>query len=121
MKNTPVDAFLLDVITSLQKHSVDYKIEFILRTPKSLKCNVHLSENLFLAVRYNARNERMDFALIHNNKRIFGYDNLKEWHYHPYKDPSSHIPCERPSMDKIISDVLKILRTIKPGGRLPLL
>ncbi|MEW6409754.1 MAG: hypothetical protein AB1488_06540 [Nitrospirota bacterium] len=115
MKSLNVDAFLSEITTSLKKHFVEYKIEFLLRTHRSLKCNIHFGENLFLAVRYNARNERMDFALIQNDQRIFGYDNLKEWHYHPYENPSGHIPCKEPSIDKIISDIRAIYATIKTG------
>jgi hypothetical protein len=59
-------------------------------------------EELFIAVRYNARNERMDFALIRDGKRVFGYDNLKEWHCHPSADPSQHIPCAKPSVDQFL-------------------
>ena len=55
----------------------------------------------------------MDFALIQNSKRIFGYDNLKEWHYHPYENPSEHILCDKPSIGKIISDMRKVCESIK--------
>jgi len=100
-----VEAFLAEVSTSLTNSFPSYTIEFHLRTPKSLKANVHLGEGLFIAVRYNARNERTDFALIRNGKRVFGYDNLKEWHCHPNADPSLHIPCEKPSVNQIISEI----------------
>jgi hypothetical protein len=106
------DAFLSEVETSLQKHFIDYKIEFLLRTPKSLKANIHLIENLFIALRYNSRNERIDVALIQGNKRIFGYDNLKQWHYHPLENPDKHIPCDKPSLDKIFSDIKKIYKDL---------
>lgn len=62
-----------------------------------------------MAVRYNARNERTDFALIKNNRRIIGYDNLKQWHYHPYEDPSKHIPCEKPSINTIFYEIRKVV------------
>lgn len=113
MKSLDADAFLSEITTSLKKHFQEYKVEFLLRTPKSLKCNIYLGKNLFIAVRYNARNERMDFALILNNQRIFGYDNVKKWHYHPYENPTEHIPCKKPSIDKIISEIKKICEVIK--------
>ncbi|MGR3317701.1 MAG: hypothetical protein ACUZ8O_04405 [Candidatus Anammoxibacter sp.] len=77
MNRLNVDTFMLKVDTSLQRHFKGYKIVFQIRTSKALKAKVYLEENLFIALRYNARNERIDFALIHNNKRVFGYDNLK--------------------------------------------
>ncbi|MEW6417775.1 MAG: hypothetical protein AB1480_06605 [Nitrospirota bacterium] len=117
MKDYNVDSFLSEIKTSLKNYFTESRIEFILKTPKSLKANIHLDENFFIAVRYNARNERTDFALIHNNQRIFGYDNLKEWHFHPYENPSGHIPCEKPSIDKIISDIKIIYDTITSKGQ----
>ena len=103
-----VDVFLSELKNSLKKHFTKYRFEILLNTPRSIKANIHLYENLLIAVRYNARNERMDFALIQNNQRIFGYDNLKEWHYHPVENPDDHIPCEKPSIDEIISKIKKV-------------
>lgn len=103
-----VDDFLSDINSSVEKHFSKYRFEILLNTPRSLKANIHIAENLFIAVRYNARNERMDFALIHNKQRIFGYDNLKEWHYHPVENPEGHIPCEKPSIDEVISKIKEV-------------
>ena len=103
-----VDVFLSEIKNSLKKHFTKYRFEFLIKTPRSLKTNIHLGENFFIAVRYNARNERMDFALIQDNQRIFGYDNLKEWHYHPVETPEDHIPCEKPSIDEIISKIKEV-------------
>jgi hypothetical protein len=103
-----VEVFLAEISASLSRSFPSYTIEFLLRTPKSLKVNVHLGEGIFIAVRYNARNERMDFALIRDGKRVFGYDNLKEWHCHPSDDPSRHIPCEKPPVDHIISEICRL-------------
>ncbi|MGR3218247.1 MAG: hypothetical protein ACUZ8H_00330 [Candidatus Anammoxibacter sp.] len=113
MNRLNVDTFMREVDASLQEHFKGYNIAFQIRTSKSLKANVHLEENLFIALRYNARNERIDFALIHNNKRVFGYDNLKEWHYHPYTNPAKHIFCESPSIDKIVSDIKEVYEAVK--------
>src|SRR6266446_8239104 len=44
---------------------------------------------------------RTDFALIRNEQRIFGYDNLGGWHRHPAEDPRSHIPCDKPSVEQV--------------------
>lgn len=113
MNNLNVEAFLSEVEASLKNHFTGYEIQFLIRTPKSLKANIHLDKNLFIALRFNARNGRMDFALIQNNKRIFGYDNLKRWHYHPYENLSRHIICDKPSIGKIISDIRKVYEAIK--------
>jgi hypothetical protein len=112
MKGLDVEAFLSQLTASLEKNFAEYRIEPLFKTPKSFKANIYLENDLFIAVRYNARNERTDFALIRNNQRIFGYDNLKEWHCHPSKSPEKHIPCDKPSIDKIISDIQRVAKTL---------
>ena len=72
-----------------------------------MKARVYLDDNCFISLRYNARNNRVDVALIKDERRIFGYDNLKQWHLHPYENPSDHIHCRRPSIEKMISDTKK--------------
>jgi len=99
--------FLDDVEKFLKRDFSNYRIEFLIKAPKSLKARIYLDENCFISLRYNARNNRIDVALIKNNQRIFGYDNLKTWHFHPYENPSEHLPCNPPSIGKMISDVKK--------------
>ncbi len=102
-----METFLKNLKKSLKKNFPGYRIEYLIRTFQSLKANIHLEENYFISIRYNARNERIDVALISNNRRIFGYDNLKKWHFHPYENPPTHVPCQIPSIDKILSDTKK--------------
>ena len=102
-----METFLKNLKKSLKKNFSGYRIEYLIKTLQSLKANIYLEESYFIAVRYNARNGRVDIALICDNQRIFGYDNLKVWHLHPYEDPSRHDPCEPPPMDKILSDTKK--------------
>lgn len=111
--NEDAKSFLAEITSLLKIHFEDFNFEVIFKTQKSLKINVHLALNIFVAIRYNSRNGRMDFALIHNDKRIFGYDNLKEWHYHPYENPSEHIPCIKPTLEKIIMDIKKIYELVR--------
>lgn len=75
MKSRTVDAFLSEITASLKKHFIEYKFEFLLKTPKSLKSNIYLDEN-----------------------------------------PSKHSPCDKPSIDKIISDIKAIYAAIKGGS-----
>ncbi len=109
MKVITVQEFLVELDSGLKKYFSSHEIKISLQTQKSFKANILLSEKIFIAVRYNARNERTDFALIKNKQRIFGYDNLKHWHYHPYDDPAEHIPCEKPTIDKILLEMKNVM------------
>lgn len=113
MNNLDVDEFLFEIETSVKLHFKKFKISFLIKTPNSLKAKVMLEEKTFIALRYNARNGRIDFALIHNHQRIFGYDNLKEWHFHPYSNPSKHINCKKTTINNIIFDIREVYEIIK--------
>lgn len=100
-----ISKFLEELQTAINKYFPNSSIHYILRTSKSLKLNIILKKGIVVAVRYNSRNNRSDFALIENDRRIFGYDNLKNWHYHPFDDPEIHIECEEPSLEKIFTEI----------------
>lgn len=100
-----IETFLEELQSVIATYFPDTSIQFILRTSKSLKVNIILKKGIFVAVRYNSRNGRKDFALIEDDKRIFGYDNLKDWHHHPFHDPENHIECEEPSIEKVFKEV----------------
>ena len=107
-----VDTFLENLKKAACKYFPNSSIKYILRTDKSLKLNILIEEDIFIAIRYNSRNGRKDFALVSQGNRIFGYDNLKTWHYHPVSNPQEHISCEEPTVDKVISDMKKILEDL---------
>ncbi len=108
---TPYE-FLAGVESALQTQRLSCRVEVLILSAKSLKVNLHFGERLFLAVRFNARNGRIDFALIRNEKRIYGCDNLGSWHYHPYENPAQHIPCEPPTIDSFIQDLHALLERL---------
>ena len=112
-----MDDFLDKVEKALKENLSEYRIEFLIKTTRSLKARVYLEKNYFIDIRHNSRNDRIDVALIKDNQRIFGYDNLKRWHYHPYKNPSEHIHCDPPSIDKIMSDTKKYYKIDKKGRK----
>ena len=47
---------------------------------------------MFLNVYYNEVTETIAFALIENEKRIWGIDKdrIRDWHIHPLNDPEQH-------------------------------
>ncbi len=61
-----------------------------------LHVRVHLTfSEAFISVFYNVATNKTAFALVENEKRIFGVDNAKgDWHQHPFSDPGQHIACE---------------------------
>jgi len=60
-----------------------------------LKVRVHLTvARTFISVFYNLTTDKTAFALVKENRRIYGTDNAKMgWHKHPFDDPNQHVPC----------------------------
>ncbi len=73
-----------------------------------LTIRVELSAKTFIDIFYNPKNDRTDFALIHENQRIFGYDNLGGWHRHSVEDPQTHTPCDEPLFDQVFQEMKAI-------------
>ena len=65
-----------------------------------------ISQGLFVEVYYNDENERQSYALISKDKRMFGCDNLLDWHYHPLANPEQHDFCGKaPSLQEIFTEL----------------
>lgn len=112
MNELSVKEFQKEVESALKTNALPFRIQIIIQSPRSFKANFHLYDDVFIAVRYNTRNARMDFALIQNQERIFGFDNLKEWHYHPFENPEQHILCEQPAIEQIIAQIKSVLNKL---------
>jgi len=55
-----------------------------------LKIRAYLINDSFIDMTYNQETGKTTFAQIRENRRIFGADNKKAWHWHPYEDPQRH-------------------------------
>lgn len=67
------------------------------------KTRIMLAENLFIEIRINSRNLRTSYALVRNQKRIAGFDNLGAWHLHPFENPDAHRKISPPSPRKVFT------------------
>jgi hypothetical protein len=104
-----LEEFLKEVRLNKDRLFPTSKLMIIRERMNFLKLRLELKENVFIDIYFNAENGRKDFALISGGKRIFGYDNLKEWHQHPFDHPGNHVECEEPTMVKIFEEVASII------------
>jgi hypothetical protein len=81
-------------------------VQRVSRTIIAIKLRVDLDEHRFIDVFFNARNQRVDLAVIEHGERIFGYDNLGGWHRHPRDAPERHEACAEPSLETFIREAL---------------
>jgi hypothetical protein len=78
-----------------------------------VKIRIYLITKEFVDVFYNSDTERIAYALIDSNKRVFGVDNTGGWHIHPLEDPVNHISCHTVSF----SDFMKTVQQRIRGGK----
>jgi hypothetical protein len=71
-------------------------------------------EDLFLAFYYNQMTGTQAFALVRNERRLWGidYDNLRGWHEHPLGQTELHVILEA----QTISSIIKRLQSAITGA-----
>ena len=71
-----------------------------------VKMRIALTITAFIDLFYNADTGKCAYALIENNRRIFGADNaFIGWHIHPFDKPDQHIPSEGVSFSEFLHRV----------------
>ncbi len=72
------------------KYDFIKSIEILLLDEPVVKIKATVDDKTFISIFYNASTQKHSFAVIRDNKRIFGVDNTRNWHIHPFKNPDSH-------------------------------
>lgn len=85
---------------------VDFHLEII-----TIKGRVFLKEEpYFLEIYYNEKTGTTAFALIENDKRIWGidYDNIRGWHEHPLDNSITHKQIHPMSIPEVLKEFEKV-------------
>ena len=82
---------------------VDYELN--IEDNVIVKSRIFLIDNSFIEVYYNYENAKTSFALIKNNKRIFGADNLGFWHIHPLNKPEKHVKSNEIKLEDFVKEI----------------
>ena len=104
-----IEDFLQELNTLKQELLPASKIEIVYRRVGKVSLRIFINKALFIDVYSNTDTARYDFSLIKDRKRIFGYDNLGGWHYHPLGKPDEHIRCKRPSLKYILKEIAALV------------
>jgi hypothetical protein len=89
--------------------------EFVIDERRStiLEIRIFLTPEVFMEVYVNGITGKKSFALIKNEKRIWGYDNYRYWHHHPIENTDNHIPCSEPPLEKVVNELNTVLSQIR--------
>lgn len=96
-----------------RKQFPDAEFSFNERRSTILEIRVFFTPEIFMELYFNAITGKKSFALVASGTRIWGYDNYRYWHHHPIENPESHVPCNEPSLKKILDEVQTVLTKIK--------
>ena len=77
-----------------------------------LKARVIISGSLFISGYYSPLTKRTAFALINDEKRVFGADDNDGWHLHPLKQEEKHVSCKAYAFTQFALECEKITRQL---------
>lgn len=104
-----INRFQLSLLHSLS--SLDFVITVDFHTEVFvLKGRAVLTKNRFLQVYFNELTGTTAFALIEDNKRIWGidFDNIRAWHLHPVENPENHHNINPKTAEEIIGSLVEV-------------
>jgi hypothetical protein len=108
-----IDDFILELTLLKEKHIFNSQIKIIYKRLDKVSLRIIIINSLFIDIYYNQDNKRFDFSLINQGNRIFGYDNLQNWHFHPFNEPNKHISCEEPTLEQIFIETIAIVKSLE--------
>jgi hypothetical protein len=106
-KPMDINQFLLALLEGLSGlpfvDKVDFQTEVFI-----VKGRVSLQKNRFLQVYFNEITGTLAFALIEEDRRIWGidFDNLRDWHFHPLENPEHHVNTHPQTIEELIGHLL---------------
>ncbi len=108
-----VSQFLLTLLHNLSTIEFVEKVD-IHTEAFILKGRIILKKNYFVQIYFNESTQTTTFALIKEDKRIWGidYDNLRRWHLHPIANPESHQNIEPQTIEKIVDGLKEVWRRL---------
>lgn len=77
-------------------------IETLVFEEPVVKYRLHIDDGTFIETFFNSETGKYSFALIKNKTRIYGIDNTKGWHKHPFDNPALHLPFHLISFKEFI-------------------
>ena len=110
MKDYSVDAFQAKVQDLAGQHFPTSEPEVQEANRLRLKMRIVLSPDMFIDVFYGVSKKRIDFALIKAADRVFGIDNLRGWHRHPFGEVEQHEAIEEPTLEEIFLEIERVTK-----------
>ena len=81
------------------------------RTDNIISLKLLMDNEIFIQVYGNARNDKINLALVFKKRRLYGYDSVGgKYHYHPFDNPDSHIFLnDEKSISEFVQEAMRFL------------
>ncbi|GAX61213.1 integrase [Candidatus Scalindua japonica] len=107
-----IDDFVEDLNKLKKEYLPNSELETVYKRTDKVSIRITISSSIFIDVYANIENNRYDLSLIKDNQRVFGYDNLESWHYHPLNKQDDHIEIDEPSFNKIFNELTNLIHIL---------
>ncbi|MGR3219372.1 MAG: hypothetical protein ACUZ8H_06080 [Candidatus Anammoxibacter sp.] len=104
-----INQFLLSLLDRVSKLHFVKKVD-ITTEAFILKGRLILEKNRFVQIYFNELTKTTSFALIHNDRRVWGidFDNMRGWHLHPLENHETHYSIANQTIKSIIHSLEEI-------------
>lgn len=115
-----VPALLAALHQAVQQRAYFTQLVLLDQSRSVVKARLYVSPSLFVQVYRNDRFDTTNLVLVHNDRRIFGRDQLDGgWHRHPVDDPGRHDFSEEGLRNTSLSEFLDEVEAILSDLGLP--
>ena len=110
--HTSIETFLAELSLLSSYYFPTARLETVYRRSAMVSMRLIITPRLFVDIYFNTSTKRSDFSLILDSARVFGYDNLRTWHYHPFEAPNAHVGCPEPTLNVVFQEIAGIVARI---------
>ena len=111
-----IEEFHHELTDALRKYLPNGDLEIFEMSMLRLKMRFYITISFFIDIFYAARTNKVSLAVIHKGRRIFGIDNLGNWHSHPLGSSEDHVKITAPSIEKMILECAKVIKEVDEEG-----
>lgn len=113
-----IEEFHKRLVDAFRKYHPGGDLEINEMSILRLKVRYYIAVSLFIDVFYAFRTEKVSFAVIQKGKRVFGIDNLGDWHSHPFERPEDHVKITEPSIETMVIESVRVIRELNKESKM---
>ncbi len=114
-----IEEFHKQLVDALRKYLPGGNLEINEMSILRLKVRYYIAVSLFIDIFYAVRTEKVSYAVVQKGKRVFGIDNLGDWHSHLFERPEDHVKIAEPAIEEIVAQCTIVVKELEEGDKTP--